>query len=100
MTVQSTSLGAYFRLQQTGIPDTQRDMILLLLRYAEEPMTNREIAAALGLEPSTASARRNELMKRGLIRLAGRRRCSISGYTALTYGWRGGVDAVSAATRP
>jgi len=85
VTVQSTSLDAYLRIQQTGIADTQRDRIMMLLRYAPEPMTNREIASALGLEPSTVSARRNELMRMGLIRLAGRRRCSISGYTAYTW---------------
>ena len=84
--VQPTSLEAYLRIQDEGIPDTQQDMILMLFRFSKEPMTNREIANALGLEPSTVSARRNELIDHGLMRQAGKRRCRVSGFTALT--WR------------
>ena len=86
MTVQPTSLEAYLRIQDEGIPDTQQDMILMLFRFSREPMTNREMANALGLEPSTVSARRNELIEKGLMRRAGKRECKVSGYTALT--WR------------
>jgi len=85
MTVQSTSLEAYLRIQEEGIPDTQREMIMMLFRFSNEPMTNREIAKALGMEPSTVSARRNELITDGKLHKAGKRKCRESDYTAYTW---------------
>ena len=85
MTVQPTSIDAYLRIQEEGIPDTQQDMILMLFRFSKEPMTNREMAAALGMEPSTVSARRNELVNKGLMKRAGKRKCTESRFTAYTW---------------
>jgi len=84
--VQPTSINAYLQIQEEGIPDTQQEMIMMLFRYNKEPMTNREIAVALGMEPSTASARRNELVKKGWLRQAGKRKCRESpNFTSLTW---------------
>jgi len=83
--VQPTSLEAFLKIQEDGTAETQRDQVLEVLRQASEPLTNREIATALGLEPSTVSARRNELIKMGLVRQVGRRKCRVSGFTALTW---------------
>ena len=85
MTVQPTSIEAYLRIQDEGISDTQKEMIMMLFRFSNEPMTNREMAAALGMEPGTVSARRNELIESGEMRQAGKRKCRESGFTVLTW---------------
>ena len=58
---------------------------MIILKYNGEAMTNREIAFILGMEPSTVSARRNELMKKGLVKMGKARKCRISDVTAYTW---------------
>ena len=58
---------------------------MIVLRYAPHPYTNREIAQCLGIEPSTVSARRNELIEKGYIKMGPARKCSITGVTAYTW---------------
>jgi DNA-binding Lrp family transcriptional regulator len=64
----------------------QQEVILdFFARFPDS--TNRECAKALGMEPSTVSARRNELMKVGVIKETGKKRlCSITGVKVKT--WR------------
>ena len=85
MTVQPTSANAYQLHKDSGKAGTQRNKIMIVLRYAEYPYTNREIAQCLGMEPSTVSARRNELIKKGLVKMGRARKCSITGVTAYTW---------------
>ena len=84
-TTQETSRDAYQLLQDSGRADSQRDRIMIVLRFAEKPLTNREIAKCLGMEPSTVSARRNELMTAHKVRSVGKRRCSVSKIMALVW---------------
>jgi len=83
--VQPTSLDAYIRINEDNTAETQRNRVLGVLRRSRVPLTNREIATILKMEPSTVSARRNELRNLGLIRQAGRRKCRISGFTVFTW---------------
>ena len=85
MSVQQTSKDAYTLLKDSGRADSQRDRIMIVLRFAAFPMTNREIAKCLGMEPSTVSARRNELMDARKIRSVGKRKCKVSKITALVW---------------
>lgn len=85
MTVQPTSRNAYQLHQESGKAGTQRNKIMIVLRFAKHPYTNREIAQCLGLEPSTVSARRNELLEAGLIKMGKARKDSITGITAYTW---------------
>jgi len=83
--VRDTSIEAYLDLRDSGRAETQKDKILMLFRFSREPMTNREMAFALGMEPSTVSARRNELIEEGKMKMAGKRKCKITGITAYTW---------------
>ena len=82
---QPTSRNAYELHKESGKAGSQREKIMIILRYNREAMTNREIAFILGMEPSTVSARRNELIKEGLVKRGKARKCRISDITAYTW---------------
>lgn len=84
--VQETSVEAYHQHWDSGVLGEQQHRVFIVLKYAEQPMTNREIAKCLGIEPSTVSARRNELIEAGIVEAAGKRRCRVTGKRALQ--WR------------
>jgi len=83
--VSSTSVNALYLHEESGKAGSQRDRIMIVLRFAKRPYTNREIAQCLGMEPSTVSARRNELLDQGVITRRKARKCSITGVTAYTW---------------
>ena len=83
--VEPTSRSAYELHKESGKAGIQQDKIMIVLRYSDQPMTNREVAFCLGIEPSTVSARRNELIQKGWVKKSGARKCRISGFTAYTW---------------
>jgi len=83
--VQATSRNAYELHKESGKAGSQREKVMIVLKYNGEPMTNREIAFILGMEPSTVSARRNELINKGLVKKGKPRLCRISEITANTW---------------
>lgn len=79
--MQPTSLSAY-RDVQPYLGERQA----LVLGALEGEMTNSEIARAVNLPINVVTPRVFELRARGLVENAGKRACTITGRTALT--WR------------
>lgn len=84
--IRDTSLEAYIDHLESGKAELQKNKILLFLMRAHKPATNREIAHQVEIEPSTVSARRNELLDENLIKEAGKRKDKHTGIRAYT--WR------------
>lgn len=78
----STSLEAYKKINEDGIVGQQAEEILNFLKEHGEPMTNKEIQKSTGLEISSVSGRVNDLKKRGLVEVVGKRPCGVTGNTA------------------
>ena len=66
----ATSVGAAASLDDAALNKLQRQ-VLDYLRTQPAGVTDEEIAAALGMNPSTERPRRIELVKRGLVVEAG-----------------------------
>ena len=59
---------------------------LVALRGVGHPATDQEVSRYAGKsDPNYFRPRRNELVKQGLIVEVGKRRCSVSGKTSLTW---------------
>ncbi len=58
---------------------TRREQVLDLLKITKERFTFQEIAQVLSMSVNQITGRINELVKSGLVELAERRRCSITG---------------------
>ena len=86
--IRETSLDAYFQIGEK-IKTRQGELYEFMLRRYREgkaPLTDYEMARSLGYaDPNTIRPRRNELMKDGLVVEAGRRRCMVTGKTAITW---------------
>ena len=78
----STSLEAYQKINEDGTVGQQAEEILNFLKEHGEPMTNKEIQKSTGLEISSVSGRVNDLKKRGLVEVVGKRPCGVTGNTA------------------
>lgn len=83
MSVQETSLEAYEEIKPT-LGEKQR-MVLSLLEKTIKPMTNSEIARALGWSINRVTPRVFELREKGVVAEAGKRPCTITGRNALTW---------------
>jgi len=83
--VRETSIDAYQLHRGTGKLSMQQQAILICLRHSRQPPTNREIAETISMEPSTVSARRNELIDMGLVKEAGKRKDRYTGIKAYTW---------------
>lgn len=85
--IRDTSLDAYSDIMPELGP-RQLLVLKVIMDYGKTRMhpTDREIARALGhADPNKVRPRRFELMQYGLITEAGKRKCSVSGKTALTW---------------
>lgn len=81
---QETSREAYACM--IGRLGNDQRRVLFGLREAPEPVTDRELAARLGvIDPNQVRPRRNELARAGLVEPAGKRRCRVTGRTALVW---------------
>lgn len=79
---QTTSAEAYaFVSQQLG--DRQREVLAAFLKHG--PMTNTEASTVIGLPINQITPRTNELVKLGRLKDAGRKKCSITGRTAIVW---------------
>ena len=78
----STSLEAYQKINDDGTVGQQAEDILTFLKFKGIPMTNKEIQKSTGLEISSVSGRVNDLKKRGLVEVVGKRPCGVTGNTA------------------
>ena len=82
--IQPTSTYAYQRiLPKLG---KKQKAVLDLLRAADGPMTNAEIAAALSWPINTVTPRVGELREMGLVKDYGVRACKETGNAAETHG--------------
>ena len=71
MGVQQTSIDSYHEELASGRVGSQLDQIMILLRYADEPVSDKDIHKATGIPVHTVSARRNTGIKKGWIRQNG-----------------------------
>jgi len=87
--ISRTSIEAYYDLRNEGrIGPMQRHVLDLIRRHPGR--TDRELAELAGYtDPNALRPRRTELCEDGHIVPAGKRRCSITGRTALTWRVRG-----------
>jgi len=83
--IQPTSRNAYELHRESGKASTQRERLLIILKYNGMPMTDSEAGFILRLPSSTVSARRNELIKKGKVKKAKARKCEVTGFTAYTW---------------
>ena len=82
--MQQTSLLAYHEYVKPTLPERQQAVFSVI--YSMGPITNKEVAARLMLDPCQVTGRTNELVKKGLVGEACKRRCKITGKTAIA--WR------------
>jgi len=81
---QATSHQAYKEIKKTL---GQRQAIVLnIFEFVPYAITNSEIAARLEWTINTVTPRTNELVKKGLLKEDGKRKCTITGRTAIA--WR------------
>ena len=75
--VQDTSIDAYHSSTRRNVGKLQCDRIAEYVASVGNA-TIAEIAKALGMEKSSVSGRRNELIAAGRLVLAGERKCSVT----------------------
>lgn len=86
MSTRGTSIAVYHEIVEQGLVRGIQKDILQRLAHCDVPMTMREIADQMGIQQANAvNPRAAELERRGAIRPAGKRRCLISGRTAMTW---------------
>ena len=67
--VRQTSLAAFYRISDEKLGRRQKE-VYDAIKNAEGPICDHEIARILGRPINTLTARRNELVKKGLVRKA------------------------------
>ena len=80
--LRGTSLQSY-RDHQTEFK-SQRDRILAFIKY-HPGYTAKEISVRTGIGIEAVCGRRNELVKAGKVMESGRRKCGITGHTAIMW---------------
>jgi len=76
--LENTSLLAFIELQNKGVIETRKKMIIDVLKKHNN-LSDFEIAKILGFnERNSIAPRRRELEKQGLIYCVGKRKCSIT----------------------
>ena len=87
--VRDTSLTAFYEIKDLG--KKEQEVYRMYKRFPKS--TDREIAVKLGYaDPNKVRPRRNSLVEQGLMVECGKRECTISGKTVLTWCvnlWRG-----------
>jgi len=81
--VQDTSRHAYTYSVLPNLGERQREVYDYLLENG--PLTNLEIADSLNLPINSVTPRTNELVHMGLVHLYERRKCMVSGRTAMAW---------------
>jgi len=76
---RSTSVQQYAEMDVKGVLGREQARILDIISRAGEPLTDKEISAYNDISINAVTGRRNELLKKGLIRDAGTRPCNITG---------------------
>ena len=85
MSVQQTSLESYSEHKKSGDADAQSLIVLSVIPSRFQGITDREIQKATGISISSVTARRNKLVKDGLVRERGRRKCHVTGTNVLEW---------------
>lgn len=67
---------------ETGLLGEQQTLVLKIISSSGEPLTDKEISVYNSIEINAVTGRRNELLKKGLVRDAGIRTCNITGRNA------------------
>lgn len=83
--IRQTSLKAYRELKPQAVSARHKEILWYIRRFPD--CTDRELARLMRYgDPNKVRPRRKELLDAGRIRESGRKKCSVSGKTALT--WR------------
>jgi len=76
--MQRTSLDVYFRIVLPSLSRRQQQVMDVFFEYPDRSFTNAELARALKLPINCVTPRTLELRKHGLLRICGRRECSVT----------------------
>lgn len=79
-TVASTSLNAYFGHVLPHIGEKQKQVFEVIRKHG--PVTNEQIASLLNWKINRVTGRTNELEDEGMVRVAYKAPCPITGYNA------------------
>lgn len=82
MTVAQTSMEAMFGAPEKRAKAAQQTRVLTALKRWKRGRTNAELAAVMKLPASTVAARINALKAVNQVEEFGRRRCTVTGYSA------------------
>lgn len=82
--VQETSLDAFSELQKGKLSEKRQEVLNGFEQL--KSATNLEVSDLIKLPINSVTPRTNELVKMGVLIIMGRRKCSISGNTAIVWG--------------
>ena len=88
MTAQ-TSLETFHEIMTEGLISKLEKLVLGVLMFEPIRLTAGEVSAKLRIDRNTVSPRFAKLCRKGVLRTAGKRRCSISGRPGFTYEFTG-----------
>lgn len=84
MPVKRTSKDAFFSVVSRNLPQRQKKIYDVLLSK-NKPLTNNEISFISRLPINVVTPRTNELVRDGILFNAGIRKCTRTGYNAVTW---------------
>jgi len=84
MSVAAMSVKAFFEIKVEGITQNQEIRVYRIVSMSPHPMTRREIAKQMFVDPGSVAGRANAMIKSGHLRECEKRVCKITGRTAGT----------------
>ena len=91
MGIRQTSLESFTKIKETGQLGRLQDLVYnYFIEYPQS--TNKEASEILGLPINIVTARTNELVKKGKLEEYNKRKCYVTGRTAITWQKTGGKN--------
>lgn len=84
MPVQQTSKNIYYEMQENGTLNEQEKLVYSFFKKCG-PSTDREVSAYSNIDINIITGRRNDLIKKGHIYESNKRKCLITGNTAIEW---------------
>ena len=84
MSVAAMSVKAFMEIKVEGITQNQEIRVYRIVSMSPLPMTRREIAKQMFVDPGSVAGRANAMVKSGHLRERDKRICKVSGRTTGT----------------
>ena len=84
MSVAAMSVKAFFEIKVEGITSNQEIRVYRIVSMSPMPMTRREIAKQMFVDPGSVAGRANAMVKSGHLIERPSRKCKVTGRTAGT----------------